>query len=154
MAQIMTRTDVRPSLVYGPRVITCTRGSDIQCLRIDREQHVPDFLQSFTLPDEAVMLQLSGGKLRRESVVRWFGFCLSLPSPSVSNDVHVSVETPTRVSPDVAFLKHTHTDTYTHRHIHKDTNAHSHVYAYVYENEKMFCVYVFVLETATRSKKT
>ena len=75
------------------------------------------FPQSFTLP---VKLQLSGGKLRRESAVRWFGFCLSLPSPSVSNDVHVSVETPpgfllTLRFSNIHAQKHTHT-THTQRH--------------------------------------
>ena len=52
----------------------CFRCVAIECLREGREQvlHVPDLLGSFALPDKAVQLQLSYGKLWGNKLFRWF----------------------------------------------------------------------------------
>ena len=70
-------------------------------------------------------------------------FCLSLPSPSVSNDLHVSIDTgfllTLRLS-NIHTQKHTHTT-----HTQKTLNSHSHSHAYENVSE-------YVLDTAARSK--
>ena len=114
------------------------------------------FPKSFTLPDEAVKLQLSGGESLEGASCEMVRFCLSLPSPSVSNDLHVNIDTPPRFLLTLRFSNiHTrkHTHTYT-RNTHKDTiaHAHSHVYAHVYVYVSVY-ENVSVLETATRSEK-
>ena len=88
------------------------------------------FSQSFTLPDEAVQFQLSGGNRWKEPAVRWFGFAPGFLLTLRFSNTHTQ--------------KHTHTIHIQTQHIHKDTNAHSQVNAYEY---------VIMLETVTRSKK-
>ena len=119
-----------------------------------------------------LLSQLSGGNRWREPAVRWFGLSFA-PSLSVSNDMHVSIDTPPGFLLTLRFSNITQTETYTHdnTHIHAHTRTHTHTHTNnttqhttthgdrQRENSHVYaCVYVsvnvFVLETVTRSKKT
>ena len=82
------------------------------------------FSQSFTLPDEEIKLQLSGGNRWREPAVRWFGLSFAFFSQCIERFAR-QYRYSTRVSLDFAF----HTDTHTHIHIYAQTHAYAYAHA-------------------------
>ena len=96
-------------------------------------------LQSFALPVKAVELQLTRKKLRRESVVGWFGLSFA-PKPEFHKRIARQYRYSTRVSPDVALLelsspsdrscqdeKNNTQHTYTHKHLFTYIHVYIHV---------------------------
>ena len=58
-------------------------------LRIDREQHVPDYSNHSLHLINLSNSSSSSGTLRRESATRWFDLSFATKNPSFTNDLHV-----------------------------------------------------------------